>query len=69
MAITGAMRGSPREKLYQELGLESFKQQRWFTKLCHFSKITKNQCSKYLFGKILTTRTAYRTTNNYRQHS
>ena len=35
-AITGAIRGSSREKLYQELGLESLKQRQWFRKLCYF---------------------------------
>ena len=64
LAITGAIRGSSREKLYQELGLESLKQRRWFRKLCYFFKITKNQSPKYLFDKIPTTRTAYRTRNN-----
>ena len=29
LAITGAIRGSSREKLYQELGLESLKQWWW----------------------------------------
>ena len=37
LAITGAIRDSYREKLYQELGLESL-QQRW---RCYFFKITK----------------------------
>ena len=64
LAITGAIRGSSREKLYQELGFESLKQRRWFRKNCYFFKITKNQSSKYLFDKIPTTRTAYRTRNN-----
>ena len=40
------------------------KQWRWFRKLSHFFKITKNQPPKYLFDKIPTTRTAYRTRNN-----
>ena len=53
-----------REKLYQELGLDSLKQRRWFRKLCYFFNITKNQSPKYLFDKIPTTRTAYRTRNN-----
>ena len=53
-----------RQKLYQELGLESLKQRRWFRKLCYFLKITKNQSPKYLFDKIRTTRTGYRTRNN-----
>ena len=30
LAITGAIRGSSRETRYQELGLESLKQRRWF---------------------------------------
>ena len=63
IAITGAIRGSSREKLFQELGLESL-QWRWFRKLCYFFKITKNQSPKYLFNKILTTRIAYRARNN-----
>ena len=29
LAITGAMRGSFKEKLYQELGLETLQQQHW----------------------------------------
>ena len=56
------MRGSSKEKLYQEL--ESLKQRRWFRKLCYFCKITKNQFPKYLFDKIPTSKTAYRTRNN-----
>ena len=64
LAITGAIRGSSREKLYQELGLESLKQRRWFRKLCYFLKIAKSQSPKYLFDKVPTTRTAYRTRNN-----
>ena len=41
LAITGAIRGSSREKLYQELGLESLKQRRCYRKLCYFFKLTK----------------------------
>ena len=36
LAITGAIRDSSREKLYQGLGLEPLKQRRWFRKLCYF---------------------------------
>ena len=39
LAITGAIRGSSREKLYQELGLETLQQRRWYRKLCCFYKI------------------------------
>ena len=52
------------ERLYQELGLESLKQRRWFRRLCYFFKITKNQSPKYLFVKISTTRAVYRARNN-----
>ena len=63
LAITDTIRGSSREKLYRELGLESL-QKWWFRKLCYFFKITKNQCRKYLFDKIPTTRAAQRIRNN-----
>ena len=39
LAITGAIRGSSKEKLYQELGLESLKDRRWMRKLCYSHKI------------------------------
>ena len=61
LAITGAIRGSSREKLYQELGLESLQQRRWYRKLCYFFKLTKNTSPKYLFNNIPTVRSTYRT--------
>ena len=36
LAITGAIRGSSRENFYQELGLESLQQRRWYRKICYF---------------------------------
>ena len=60
LAITGAIRGSSREKLYQELGLESLKSRRWYRKLCLFFKLIKNKHPSYLFDmipKVLSTRT------------
>ena len=55
LAITGAIRGSSREKLCQQLGLESLSQS---------GLESLNQSPKYLFDKFPTTRTAYRTRNN-----
>ena len=52
LAITGAIRGTSREIIYQELGLASLHQRRWHEKLCFFFKVYKNQCPKYLFGII-----------------
>ena len=34
LAITGAIRGTSKEKLYDELGLETFEKRRWYRKLC-----------------------------------
>ena len=64
IVITGAIICSSGEKLYEVLGLESLKQRRWLRKLCYFFKIIKNESPKYLFDKIPTTRTTYRTRNN-----
>ena len=62
-AITGAIRGTSREKIYQELDLESLQQRRWYGKLCLFFKIYKNQCPKYFFDIIPQSNCPYRTRN------
>ena len=41
LAMTGAIKGSSTEKLYQELGIEHLRSRRWFRKLCLFHKIIK----------------------------
>ena len=51
LAITGAIRGSSKEKLYNELGLESIQNKRWYRKLSFLYKVIANQCS-YLFNVI-----------------
>ena len=38
LAITGAIRGTSRQKLYQELGIESLSKRRCYRKLCYFFK-------------------------------
>ena len=35
LAITDAIRGNSKEKLYQELGFESLKDRRWFRRLSY----------------------------------
>ena len=52
LAITGAVRGTSREKLYQELGFESLQQRRWYRKLCCLFKIINNQSPRYLFQLV-----------------
>ena len=43
LAITGAIRGTSREKIYQELGLQSLQSLRWYRKLAMFYKICMNK--------------------------
>ena len=45
----GAIKGSFRDKLCQELRLESLQNRRWFRKLCIFHRIVKEKSWKYLF--------------------
>ena len=52
LAITDAVRGTSREKLYQELGFESLQQRRWYRKLCCLFKIMKSQSPSYLFQLV-----------------
>ena len=50
LAITGVFRGISKKKLYQELGLESLENRRWFRKLCLFFKTLKNKSPGYLYS-------------------
>ena len=59
LALTGAIRGSSRKKLYQELGLESLQQRRWYRKLCCFYKTDNKQTPGYLTELMLTRNEAY----------
>ena len=61
LAITGATRGTSREKLYQEVGLESLRKRRWYRKLCYFFKIFKGQSPEYLFRILPSVSKAYNT--------
>ena len=59
LAITGATRGTSREKIYQELDLESLQLRRWYRKLYLFYKLFKNEHPKYLFNLIPVRCTSY----------
>ena len=59
LAITGAIRSTSREKIYQELGLESLQPRRWYRKLCLFYNVFKNEHPKYLFNLIPVRSTPY----------
>ena len=61
LVITGAIKGSSREKIYQELGFESLKSRRWYKRLCCMYKIMNDKEPAYLKNLIpkctLTVRT------------
>ena len=61
LAITGAIRGTSREKIYHELGLESLKNRRWYRKLTTFYKIWTNKAPLYLFNLIPVSNNFYST--------
>ena len=52
-----------KEKIYQELGLESLRDRRWCRKLCLFYKVLENERPKYLFSLIPSRRSLYWTRN------
>ena len=60
LAITGAIRGTSKEKLYQELGVESLKQRRWYRKLGYrkliFIKYLRNN-PRITFSGVYPSRT------------
>ena len=64
LAITGTVRGTSRDKLYQELGFESLQQRRWYRKLCCLFKIIKNQSPNYLFQLVPSPNTRYFSRNS-----
>ena len=55
LALTGVIRGTSKENIYQELDLASLQICRWYRKLCLFYKIYKNQSPSYLYNIIPTT--------------
>ena len=52
LAITGAIRGTSKEKLYQEIGLESFKDRRWLWRMSYLYKTISTKLSPYLYELI-----------------
>ena len=62
-AIAGAMQGTSRDKMYQELGLESLKSRRWYKSLSCMFKIMK-KAPNLLINLIPKYEAAIRTRNN-----
>ena len=55
LEITGAIKGSSREQLYQELRLERLIDRRWYRRLVQFYKIITSNSPKYLHVFYQTT--------------
>ena len=52
LAITGAIRGTSREKLYQELGLEFLRNRKWLRRMSYLYKIVSTKFPPYLYDLI-----------------
>ena len=64
LAITGIMQGTSREKIYQELGLESLNSRRWYKRLSCMLNIMKGETPNYLINLVPKCETNTRTRNN-----
>ena len=64
LAITGAIKEMPKDKLYNELGLEYLKDRRWMPRLCLFHKIYNLKSPKYLYNLTPSVNCFYDTRNN-----
>ena len=65
LAITGAIQGTSRDKLDQELGLASLKSRRWYKRLSYIFKIMKKKAPNYLINLIPKCEQTIRTSSNH----
>ena len=54
LIITGALKGTSCDKIYQKLGVESLEDQRWTRKFIFFHKIILGLLSSYLCDNLRT---------------
>ena len=65
LAITGAIQGTSRDKLYQELGLKSLKSRRCYKRLSCMFKIMEKEAPNYLINLIPKCEQTIRTRSNH----
>ena len=65
LAITGAIQGTSRDRIYAELGLESLKDRRWYKRLTCMFKIMNEQAPHYLINLIPKCNQSIRTRNSH----
>ena len=63
LAITGAIKGTSQQKIYNKLGFESLRFRRWFRRMCAFYKIKTTQLPSYLYDLIPKSNHNYNTRN------
>ena len=66
LAITGAIQGTSRDKIYAELGLESLKARRRYKRLSCMFKIMNKQAPNYLINLIPKCNQTMRTRNSHK---
>ena len=69
LAITGAIKGTSREKVYQELGLEYLQQRRWRRRLCLFYKVVSTKLLAYIYDIIPPVSQSQRHPNTFKSIS
>ena len=52
LAVSGAWRGTNRNKLYEELGWEYLYHRRWYRRLTHFFKLRQSESPQYLYNLV-----------------
>ena len=53
LAVTGAWRGTNRQRLSEELGWENLYERRWYRRLCNFYSLKMSATPQCLFEEIL----------------
>ena len=52
LAVTGTWRGTNRQRLFNELGWESFYDRRWHRRLCYLFFLIKSKSPEYLYSEL-----------------
>ena len=68
LAVSGAWRGTNRQKLYKELGWESLYNRRWFRRLVHFFNLRRTGTPNYLYAELPIGRTEQYGLRNMREY-
>ena len=65
LAITGVIQGTSRNKIYEELGIESLKARGWYKRLSCMFKIMKEEAPNYRLNLIPKRNQTIRTRNSH----